>query len=729
MYQKNTKTKKLLTVAMLLCFCALTNVAIGQTWDIGNPGYNSSVRATLSDGFLIISGTGNMCDFWDSTEGEAPWYANRTSIKTVVIQSGVMNIGNRAFHDCSNLDSIDIPNTVTIIGRQAFFNCTNFLSVIIPNSVTEIEGEAFKNCINLRTVIIDEGNATLNFSRYDAGYYDYKYDWFENCPIQTLNLRRQYSYNGGVLFSGNSYLQTLTIGRNVTQIESYAFADCGSLSNVILEDGSTDLMFGSYNTDNAKTVFSGCPIRTLYLGREMNNGSRVMGFSDYVRSPFYNKTTLQTLTVGNSIPIVGYAFQNCINLGTVNIGNNVTSIGAYVFDGCSKLSNLTIGNSVTSIGDAAFRNCSALKNVSIPKNVSSLTIGSYTFADNGLTSITIPNIITHIGGFAFANCSNLTTVILEDGSANLVFGSNYNAEIVFGGCPINTLYLGRNIYTYEYGSARPFSASTSYRSPFYNKTTLQTLTVGKDITSITDYTFHGCNGLTKITSNNPAPPTFGTNTFNGVITTIPVHVPCVLAYQSSAWGTAFSNFVQTGTCPSSPTAYTLNVLSSNIAYGHATSTSMSSGAVLTSTWNFEGNLSTTTSAQFSGKAILTASAKANSLFLGWDDGNLEPMRIVDLTTNKTYTARFASSTGVDRIQSATDISVYPNPAKDYIVVEFPENTIGTLALFDLNGKIFINQSVNCSSTTINTSSLSAGTYILRLVQDGVASDGLKIMKE
>ena len=715
---------------MLLCFCALTNVAIGQTWDIGNPGYNSSVRATLSDGFLIISGTGNMCDFWDSTEGEAPWYANRTSIKTVVIQSGVMNIGNRAFHDCSNLDSIDIPNTVTIIGRQAFFNCTNFLSVIIPNSVTEVEGEAFKNCISLRTVTIDEGSTTLNFSRYrypDNYSGTYYYGWFENCPIQTLNLRRQYSYDGGVLFSGNNNLQTLTIGRNVTQIGSSAFADCGNLTNVTLEDGSANLIFGTGS--NAETIFSGSPINTLYLGRNICNYylGGTNSFSSSRKSPFYNKTTLQTLTVGNNISITDYSFQNCINLQTINIGNSVASVGVCAFDGCSKLSNLTIGNSVTSIGDAAFRNCSVLRDISIPKSVSSFFIGNSAFAGSGLTNITIPNIITQINSSAFADCSSLTTITFEDGSTDLIFGTGNNAETIFSGSPINTLYLGRNICNYYLGGTNSFTSSR--RSPFYNKTTLQTLTVGKDITSITDYSFHGCNGLTKITSNNPAPPTFGTNTFNGVITTIPVHVPCVLAYQSSAWGTAFSNFVQTGTCPSSPTAYTLNVLSSNIAYGHATSTSMLSGAVLTSTWNFEGNLSTTTSAQFSGKAILTASAKANSLFLGWDDGNLEPMRIVDLTTNKTYTARFASSTGMERIQSATDISVYPNPAKDYIVVEFPENTIGTLALFDLNGKIFINQSVNCSSTTINTSSLSAGTYILRLVQDGVASDGLKIIKE
>jgi hypothetical protein len=75
------------------------------------------------------------------------------------------------------------------------------------------------------------------------------------------------------------------------------------------------------------------------------------------------------------------------------------------------------------------------------------------------------------------------------------------------------------------------------------------------------------------------------------------------------------------------------------------------------------------------------------------------------------------------------LKIYPNPAKDMVTVELSENTVGTLALFDLNGKIVKRQSVNGNIATIDIGSLSAGTYVLRLVQDGVASVGVKIMKE
>ena len=732
MFKRFTKRKDLLAAIMLLCFCAFTNKAMGQTWDTGVGNNGAALTASLTgignDRTLTISGNGLMADFQVSSGG-VPWKDYLTNIRYVVINSGVQSIGDYAFSGCTNLTSVTFanPNSLTRIGYRSFYNCSNLPSITIPNGITTIEGEAFFNCTGLKTVIIEEGSTDLSFIRYPTSYSTtYYYGWFANCPIQTLELKRQYSYDsGGTLFRGNNYLQTLTIGRNVTSIGSFVFADCSSLTDVTFQDGTTGLAFAQ---GAAETVFGGCPINTLYLGRAIGwkTSTGLGAFSDGYKSPFYNKTALKTLTVGNEISVTPYSFQICTGLTTVNIGNSVTSIGNYAFDGCSSLSNLTIGNNVVSIDNYAFRNCSALKSISFPNKIASL--GNYAFSGAGLTNISIPNTITSIGNYVFADCSSLTDVTFQDGTTGLAFAQG-GAETVFGGCPINTLYLGRAIGWMAYAGLVSFD--TGYKSPFYNRTTLKTLTVGKDMTTISNYAFQGCSGLTQITSDNPAPPTFGTYTFNGVVTTIPVKVPCVLAYQSSAWGTTFSNFEQTGTCPSSPTTYTLNVLSINTAYGHATSTSMLSGAVLTSTWNFDGNLSTATSAQFSGKAFLVASAKTNSVFLGWNDGNLEPMRIVNITDNKTYTANFAvsSSSGTEEVRAATNISVYPNPTKDRVTVELPENTVGTLALFDLNGKIVRNQSVNGNITTIDTASLSAGTYILRLVQNGVASSGVKIMKE
>ena len=93
-----------------------------------------------SNGLLEISGTGTMSNYFDS---RAPWYSQRSSIKTVKINSGVTSIGDLAFWYCSSLTSAMISDSVTIIGRQAFYECTSLTSVTIPDRVTSIGSYAF----------------------------------------------------------------------------------------------------------------------------------------------------------------------------------------------------------------------------------------------------------------------------------------------------------------------------------------------------------------------------------------------------------------------------------------------------------------------------------------------------------------------------------------------------------------------------------------------------------
>lgn len=87
---------------------------------------------------------------------------NITSFDELQYFTGMTDVIDNAFYDCSGLTSVVIPDTVTMIKQHAFLR-TSLTSVVIPSGVTNISYGAFLDCSGLTSVNIP---ASATISQY-----------------------------------------------------------------------------------------------------------------------------------------------------------------------------------------------------------------------------------------------------------------------------------------------------------------------------------------------------------------------------------------------------------------------------------------------------------------------------------------------------------------------------------------------------------------------------------
>ena len=93
-----------------------------------------------------------------------------TALKTIEIPNGVIEIGIRAFSDCTSLSKVCIGNSVESIGDSAFGTCTSLESVEIPNSVTEIGWGAFDGCSNMSSLLLGDSISIIGDKAFSGCY-------------------------------------------------------------------------------------------------------------------------------------------------------------------------------------------------------------------------------------------------------------------------------------------------------------------------------------------------------------------------------------------------------------------------------------------------------------------------------------------------------------------------------------------------------------------------------
>ncbi len=170
--------------------------------------------------------------------------------------------------------------------------------------------------------------------------------------------------------------------------------------------------------------------------------------------------------------------------------------------------------SVTSIGRSAFSGCT------------------------GLTSITIPESVTSIGVLAFNGCTGLTNIIVEAGNPKYDSRNNCNAIIetatneLFAGCknttiPNSVTSIGDYAFYWCTGLTSvtiPNSVTSIGGSAFSGCTGLTSVNIPNSVTSIGDYAFQFCSGLTSVTIPNSV-TSIGRNAFDECTRLTSVTIP------------------------------------------------------------------------------------------------------------------------------------------------------------------------------------------------------------
>ena len=186
-------------------------------------------------------------------------------LESVVIPDSVTEIGNEAFYSCIGLKEVVIPDAVTTIKSSAFWHCEGLVRVTLGENLQSIGDSAFAGCFRL-VEIVNKSSISLTAGSTNNGYAAYyARNIIDDVADTKIAVEGDYTlYDESVILTYTGSDSSLTIAEGITEIGSYAFANCTSLESVVLPESIEKINAGAFrNTGLTSITF---PENLEYIG-------------------------------------------------------------------------------------------------------------------------------------------------------------------------------------------------------------------------------------------------------------------------------------------------------------------------------------------------------------------------------------------------------------------------------------------------------------------------------
>ena len=476
--------KKALSLLIVACLIATMLPVAAFAAESGSCGANATW--TLDGSTLTISGTGSTEDYG---VGEAPWYRNRTKVRTIVVEEGITRLGDCIFAYTTDALEARLPSTLEEIGANAFMACYALKRADLPEGLKTVRDSAFSSCKALAELKLPQ--SLENLEPYA----------FSGCAMRELTIPESITQLPEHCFEGSRKLEKVTFHEGVTKIDDFCFSICESLKTIDLPDGLDEISWGCFSSSGLQTVEIPEGVKTIdsYAFadcadlREISIPNTVTVMEQYC---LRGTESLKTVDLPDGLKETGWGMFQRGGLQYIELPEGMTKVTEYTFCECDSLETVIIPDTVRYMEDYCFRGCDSLKTVDLPEKLAYLSWGM--FQESALQTLVIPDSVSSTEDYVFAHCDDLQSITYPEG--RFTFG-----DYAFAYCdgpetfdlPAGLTELSWGMFT---GSTIayidiPESVSKVEDYAFSNCDYLEEVVFPDGISVMGDYIFRDCDGI------------------------------------------------------------------------------------------------------------------------------------------------------------------------------------------------------------------------------------------